>query len=206
MSSWKMLAALPATAILALVLVGCAADAAPPAAAPQPTRTPSAEPTATPSPTPREFTMPKKCAGIAPESRLTVFDDEEMVLLGGPDGAFGNDFLTDPTPEEQVGGISCMWGYPDSDFSSVTISVAPVLPAVRAEIMADFESQGLNEEQVGGASLFYVQGDKTITPAVVNVVRAESWISVITKVGGQEAYTEALEIADEVYAEVYQLD
>jgi hypothetical protein len=204
MSSWKTLAVLPATVVLALTLAGCTAQAEPPAAAPAPVGTASAEPTPTPAADARVFTMPEECADITPASRLTVFNEDAMVLLGGPGGVFGSDFLSDPTPEESLGGISCMWGYPDSDFSSVTVSVAPMLPATRSDVLESFASQGLNEEQIGTATLFYVQGDKTITPAVVNVVRAESWISVITKVGGPEAYADALEISDEVYAEVYQ--
>jgi hypothetical protein len=125
------------------------------------------------------------------------------VLLGGPDGKYGTDYLADATPEEQAGGISCIWGFADSEISSLTVSVAPLSASTRPDIVASFNEQGLNEATIDDAVTFAVQGDKNLNPAVYNVLRGDSWISVIATIGGTDSYNEAVEVAAEVHAIVY---
>jgi hypothetical protein len=40
-------------------------------------------------------------------------------------------------------------------------------------------------------------------PAELHVIRAESWISVIEAVGGEERFQQATELVDEVTGQVY---
>jgi hypothetical protein len=203
MSSWKSLVVLPLAIALALPLAGCSGDGEAQELTPPDKPTPVVTPTASPGASDLSFTMPEECATILPQARLDAFAASGLVLLGGPDGKYGNDYLTDATPEEQAGGISCIWGFADSEVSSVTISIAPLSPSTRPDVVDSFTEQGLNEGLEDGAATFGVQGDKQLNPAVFNVLRAESWISVIETIGGPEAYTEAVAIAGEIYARVY---
>jgi hypothetical protein len=188
-----------------LLLSGCSAsaDAPDPAETAAPTATAEPTATATPSAEDLEFTMPTECLDIFPPSRQDAFAAAGEVLLGGPGGTFGTDYLADPTPEEQAGGISCIWGSAESEISSFTVSVAPVTAETRPGIVQSFVEQGLNEGQADDATTFGVEGDRRLDPAVINELRDDSWISVIATEGGTAAYAESLEIAAEVHDAVY---
>lgn len=187
-------------AALVLALAGCtgAPVAEPTAAAPSVEPTPSAA-----AATPAVFTQPDDCgAGILPESRLAALDDLGLVLLGGPGGKYGTDYSADPTPEEQLGGVSCIWGFDASDISSITISVAPLSADTRLQALDDFATQGLVEE-LTDTTATYTQVGGDDEPTITNVLRDDSWISVLSTVGGDENAAESLTIADEVAATVY---
>jgi hypothetical protein len=205
MSSSKALAVLPLAIALVAALAGCTAESAPQAApTAEATETPTAEPTQA-APNDFVFTMPTDCASMLPQSRIDEFAAEGIVLLGGPGGRYGSDYLVDATPEEQAGGISCIWGFSDSEVSSFTISVAPLSGATRPAVVASFTEQGLNEQTTEDAVAYGVQGDRTLDPAIMNVLRGESWISVIATIGGLDSYTRAVEISGEVYEQVYSV-
>ena len=201
MSSSKSLAVLPLAVALLVVLAGCAAEE-PSDAAPTATATEAPEPTATPEAVKLSFAMPTDCMEMVPQSRVDAFSAEGIILLGGPGGKY-SDYLSDATPEEQAGGISCIWGFEDSEVSSFTISVAPLTAATRPAVIASFAEQGLNEEVVGDAVAYGVQGDRTLDPAIMHVLRGESWISVIATIGGTDSYNQSVEIAQEVHDSVY---
>lgn len=167
------------------------------------TATPSETASASPSAVPEVFTMPTTCADIVPASRVASFADQDLVLLGGPGGRYENDYLADPTPEENAGGISCIWGFSDTEVSSITVSVAPVNPDSRGGVIDSLLAAGLNESQLENASVYGKEGDTDYNPAVINAVSADSWISVITTVGGPAAYEDAKAIVAEVTASVY---
>jgi hypothetical protein len=201
MSSSKSLAVLPLAVALLVVLAGCAAEE-PPQAAPTASATEAPEPTATPESVKLTFAMPTDCTEMVPQSRIDAFEAEGIILLGGPGGKY-TDYLSDATPEEQAGGISCIWGFADSEVSSFTISVAPLTAATRPAVIASFAEQGLNEQVVGDGVAYGVQGDRTLDPAIMNVLRGESWISVIATIGGTDSYNQSVEIAQEVHDSVY---
>jgi hypothetical protein len=202
MRSLKSLATLSGTVIVLLALAGCSAPEPEPTTtpdAPTPVVTPTEEPTAEP----RVFSMPDSCTEVFPQSRVDSWESEGIVLLGGPDGRYGNEYLADKTPEERAGGISCIWGYSDSEVSSFTVSIAPLSAATRPDIVESFTSQGLNEATDASGTVFAVQGDTTLNPAVFNRLLGQGWISVIATIGGPEAYDEVVDIADEVTELVY---
>ena len=201
MSSFTSLAVLPLGVALLVVLAGCSAEE-PPVAAPTASATQAPEPTPTPDAVKLAFTMPTDCNAMVPQSRIDAFTAEGIILLGGPGGKYA-DYLSDATPEEQAGGISCIWGFADSEVSSFTISVAPLTPATRPDVVASFGEQGLNEQIVGDGVAYGVQGDRTLDPAIMNVLRGESWISVIATIGGTDSYNQSVEIAQEVHDSVY---
>ncbi|WP_240034676.1 hypothetical protein [Glaciihabitans arcticus] len=195
--------AVPALALTALLLLTGCAGSEPQAGPPVTEESPAASATPEPTEDPAVFTKPTECDAILPPERLADFDAQGLALLGGPGGKYGTEYLADPTPEENLGGITCIWGFADSDFASVTISVAPVTAADRSGIVSSLTDQGLNEESEGEATTFAVQGDADSQPAVVNVLRFDSWISVIETVGGEEFYAEAVLLASEVGETVY---
>ena len=202
MRSSKNLLVLTGSVALLLALAGCSN------AEPEPTATPDAPapvetPTSTPTAEPRVFTLPDSCNAIFPQSRVDSWEAEGIVLLGGPDGKYGNAYLNDKTPEERAGGISCIWGYEDSEVSSYTVSVAPLTQETRPDIVESFTDQGLNEATDVSGTVFAVQGDTTLNPAVFNRLLGQGWISVLATIGGPEAYAESLAIADEVTNLVY---
>ena len=202
MGSSKSLAVLPIAVALLMALAGCSADEAQPTPATvEPTASPT--PTATAEPANLTFAMPTDCTAILPQSRVDRFTTEGIELLGGPGGKYGNDYLADATPEQQAGGITCIWGFTDTEVSSFTISVAPLTAATRPAVVASFAEQGLNEETTEDAVAYGVQGDRTLDPAIMNVLRGDSWISVIATIGGRDSYEQSVEIADEVHDLVY---
>jgi len=202
MRSSKSLLAVTGSVALLLALAGCSN------AEPEPTATPDAPvpvetPTSTPTPEPRVFSLPDSCNAIFPQSRVDSWESEGIVLLGGPDGKYGNAYLNDKTPEERAGGISCIWGYEDSEVSSYTVSVAPLTQETRPDIVESFTEQGLNEATDVSGTVFAVQGDTTLNPAVFNRLLGQGWVSVIATIGGPESYAESVAIADEVTELVY---
>jgi len=194
-----MARALVLVAALALVLSGCATEQLPPPAPEQTEVAPSVEPTVAPL----VFTLPQDCESILPETRLEKFAELGLVLLGGPGGKYGTDYLADQTPEEQLGGITCIWGFDSSDLSSVTVSVAPLSADTRAQALDGFATQGLEEVLTESTASYNQTGDPEEMPAVTNVLREESWISVIKTVGGDAEFDEAVAIAGEAASAAY---
>jgi hypothetical protein len=192
--------ALIAAATIVVALAGCTgAPVEEPSAS-----APSTEPTANAAtPSALVFTQPGDCAaGILPSTRLESLDDLGLTLLGGPGGKYGTEYSADPTPEEQLGGISCIWGFDESDISSITISVAPLSDDTRLQTLDEFATQGLVEQLTEDTAIYsQVGGDDE--PSITNVLRDDSWISVLSTVGGEENAAESLVIADEVAAQVY---
>ncbi len=194
-----------AAAVAVAVLSGCSGQQP---LVESPSTVPTAEPTVveTAAPVAETFTQPEVCASILPSERLLDFESRGYVLLGGPDGRYGDEYLLDPSPEQEAGGVTCIWGATDTEISSVTISVAPLSPSSRATAVASLTDQGLNEDVDDTSTVYWQIGDTALQPAIVNVLTADSWISVIQTIGGTTAYGEAETLAREVRAQVYTAD
>jgi len=189
-------------AALALALAGCGGGEPTAEPTPSPTATPTPTPTTTATETEFRFVQPEDCASALPASRLAAFEDAGLSLLGGPGGKYGVHYLAEPTPEENAGGITCIWGDADTDASSITVSIAP-LGTNRPTVVQSLIDQGLNEAIDGDVTLYAVQGDEDHAPAILNVLRPESWISVIQTIGGAASFDEALTVADEAATTAY---
>lgn len=199
-------------AALVTALAGCASPAAPEPAPVPITASPdpgAGEPTASARPSPAAtgvFRMPNSCTQMLPESRLEALSAEGYQLLGGPGGLYGDSYYADKTPQQELGGITCIWGSETEDLSVLDLSVAPVTPATRAGIIERLIGQGLNETVLGEAVVYGRFGDMAGAGAVVNAVRNDSWIGVISSFGGQEHYDLATAIATEMAVAVYTSD
>ena len=190
-------------ALLGVLLAGCGSPAAPGVRA-------SSEPSAeapvseTAASVVEVFGLPADCASILPASRLAEFEADGIVLLGGPGGIYGDEYLAEPSPEQQAGGITCIWGPLDTEMSVVTISVAPLSAATRPALVQSLAvDQGLNETTGDGVAYYWLLGDRDHHPAMLNVLTADSWISIIQTIGGTDNYAEAERIAAEVHEQVY---
>lgn len=195
--------AIISAALLGVLLAGCAQQEAPSGA---PSSAPGVEPSAseTAAPAVEVFTLPTACADILPASRLEQFAADGDVLLGGPGGLYGDEYLLDPSPEQNLGGITCIWGRPDTEVSSVTVSVAPLPSEARGAVVNDLSvTQGLNESIGEGVTYYWKLGDRDDHPAILNALTDDSWISIILTIGGIDNYTTAEKIAAEAHARVY---
>lgn len=193
-------------ALLVLAIAGCSGPQVEEGVA-VPTETPEPTPTAPPvtgeQPVSYRFVAPTTCEELLPASRLDAFAADGLELLGGPGGVYGTDYFAEPTPEEQVGGITCVWGDEQRPQTTLTISVAALSAATRAQVVADLVAQGLNEAQIGNAISYGVVGDDVSAPCVLNLVRTESWISVLGALGGEDNFMHATQLAEEVRSQVY---
>lgn len=200
----RPLAAIAFAVPLLFLAAGCAPTTepvvAPTTAAPEPEVEPTTEPTVDEA----EFTQPVLCSEALTRAHITEFEASGYVLLGGPEGKYGNEYLDGPTPEEEAGGISCFWGDNSTDITSIIVSVAPLGPSTRAGIVIELEESGLNETATDTTTSFGRFGDDAGIAAIYNVLRNDSWISVISTTGGQDVYNHLVEIADGVASLVYR--
>lgn len=191
-----------AAALAVVLLAGCAPEPAggdgpdSPSPSTEPSSTPSSSPTPDTAPV---FRMPRQCAELLTPETAAEFDAAGLDLLGGP----GQPYFADPTPEERAGGISCVWGDESDPASTIVISVAPVTTASRSGIVATLVEQGLNESVVDGAISYAQIGDEVSAHAVLNVLRLDSWISVLEALGGEARFQHATRLLDEVTSRVY---
>jgi len=148
--------------------------------------------TATPEVAPVTFTQPSLCTEILPPSAVAGLAEDGIELTQGP-GSNSSDpiFVDSKTPEERAGGISCLFSIPGDEESGVYVllSVAPIEPAVRPEIIADFSDQGLIEGSApDGAVTYWKWGDEIFVPAFHNSLYEDSWYSALLQPGGRGAY------------------
>jgi hypothetical protein len=192
------------TAGAIVLLAGCVPPAASgdgtPSANPDPTPTQSSSNPSTSVPV---FEQPDACTDILTPETIAAFEADGLELLGGPGGTYGGEYFPEETTEEAAGGITCVWGDEEVLATTVVISVAPVTTATRSGIVSDLIARGLIESQIDGAITYGQIGDESITPATLNVIRSDSWISVLEAVGGEDRFQRATELVDEVTRRVY---
>jgi hypothetical protein len=186
-----------------MLLAGCAPQPAEGDDTPAPSTEPTTIETETPQPGRPEFAMPDDCVEIITAETAADFAAAGLDLLGGPGGVYGENYFDDPTPEERVGGITCVWGDEAVPASTVIASVAPITPSTHSDIVSALIESGLVESQVDGTLTYARIGDDVSAPAELHAIRTESWISVIEAVGGEDRFQHATELLDEVTGQVY---
>lgn len=167
---------------------------------PDPTPAPTTE---APAPTVTEFRMPATCTDLITPETAARFAADGLDHLGGPGGRYGQEYFVDPTPEEQAGGITCVWGDESVAATTVIVSVAPITTATRSGIVGSLLDSGLIESQVDGGLTYARLGDEVSAPGELHVIRTDSWISVIEALGGEDRFQRATELVDEVTEQVY---
>lgn len=191
-------------------LSGCAA--AEPTPTPTSTETSTATPSSTPKPTSTAaltFTMPKDCTTILPADVVAGFSAKNIILLAGPGGKYGDELITDPTPEMTAGGISCYFGIDNQDPNllqiSDLISVAPLTSSTVDGIAASLVAQGLKkgEDEHGNVTYGLIGATNGQAPATYNVLYPDAWISVIAGKGGQAELETNVALANAVYSSTF---
>ena len=192
-----------------LALAGCAPTESP-TAGPNPTET--TQPTGGPTETPVQtefFSMPADCTSILPAAQVDTFAADGIVLLAGPGGKYGNELITDPTPEMVAGGISCYFGVDNEDLTllrvNFLVSAVSLDATNRQNVIDDLSSQGLaramNERgEVTFGILGVSEGQST---ANYNVIASDSWISVLSSDGGEAAFVAIVSLANDVHIANY---
>jgi len=195
--------AVGAAALAVALLTGCTPQPAEGDDTPAPSTEPTPIETATAQPGTPEFAMPDECVELITAETAADFAAAGLDLLGGPGGLYGENYFGDPTPEEEVGGITCVWGDEDVPASTVIVSVAPITASTQSDVVSSLIASGLVESLVDGTLTYARIGDDVSAPAELHAIRAESWISVIEAVGGEDRFQHATELVDEVTAQVY---
>lgn len=192
-----------------LLAVGLGACAAEPIEAPEPiaapTTAPEPEPATEPEPEPElVFAMPTDCTEILPTARVASLEAQNLQLLGGPGSIYGDDFFFDETPEQLVGGISCVWGQEGVDLSTILLSVAPLNAATRAQTIDDLIAQGYIAYDRDDSSLAYgLIGDAGGPPAIYNLITNDAWFSMLNSLGGRAGFDESILLTEELRGVAY---
>ena len=205
------LATAAAASALLLTLAACAPEQpAPtePVAEPSSEPTPSPEPSeTTPEPSPEPelvFTMPADCTVILPADRVGTLEAQGLTLLGGPGSLYGDEYFGDQTPEQLIGGMSCVWGQEGVDLSTILFSVAPLNAVSRESTINDLVAQGYVPFEREDSSLaFGVLGEEGIGPAIYNLITDDAWFSVLNSLGGQTGFDESVLFTEEMRGVAY---
>lgn len=199
----RVRAVLGAAVLSIALLSGCTPEPPETDTSPSSGSEPTPSETATSGPAVPVFGMPELCVDFLTPETAAAFAADGLDLLGGPGGVYGEDYFDGPTPEEQEGGITCVWGDEEVPASTVIVSVAPITTSSRSRIVGALIENGLVESTVEGALTYARIGDDVSAPAELHIIRNESWISVIEAVGGEDRFQQATELVDEVTEQVY---
>lgn len=191
-----------AAVLLAPVLLVLLAACDPGPAAPTGTPVPSASgssPIATSEPV-AEFTAPSSCSELLGPLEAQ-FAADGLVLFSSTDGTG----IYAPIASTQEGGdpFSCWYGKDGVDLSTIEIAAQAVDEQQHEGIVAVLESEGF-ELTLDEDRATYVQvGDEGATPAIVHVLRPDSWLTGYSALGGPDRVAVLTEYLEQVGAQLY---
>lgn len=147
------------------------------------------------------FVAPANCTELLPDQALATLEASEVSLVRGPGSPSEEGIYPEgQTPEELIGGLSCLFAVPGEEDSGLTIilSAAAVDPSVRPEIINDFIAEGLNTGLTAdGSGLTYWRwGDDVNVTALHNALYQDSWYSALIQPGGRSAYDQGVALVD----------
>jgi hypothetical protein len=146
------------------------------------------------------FIPPADCTTLLPQPAIASLAAEGIELVKGPGSSSTEPiFVEGQTPEELVGGISCLYSVPGEEETAVSIilSVAPVTQAARPTVIDDLLAQNLNVGQSGdGALTYWIWGDEFNVPALHNNLYHDSWYSALLQPGGRAAYDKGVALVE----------
>jgi hypothetical protein len=192
-----------ATAVLALVLSSCSMETTPAVDDDRDlvTETPN-EPEESVA---LSFVQPADCTGILPDNVVQALADDGIELVRGP-GSSSPDaiYVEGQTPEELIGGFSCLFAPPGDEETGIYIllSVAAVDESVRPGIINSFIGEGLNTglTTTGTGSTYWRWGDDVNVAALHNALYPDSWYSALIQPGGRSAYDRGVSLVDSMRA------
>lgn len=147
------------------------------------------------------FVAPANCTELLPDQALASLEASGVSLVRGPGSPSEEGIYPEgQTPEELIGGLSCLFAVPGEEDSGLTIilSAAAVDPSVRPQIIDDFITEGLNTGLTAdGSGLTYWRwGDDVNVTALHNALYQDSWYSALIQPGGRSAYDQGVALVD----------
>ena len=154
----------------------------------------------------REFSLPTICQDILPDAAIEELTSGGITLLRGPgSGSTDSVYPEGPSPQEERGGLSCLFGNAD-ETATYTLSIAPITQLSRSEVIDGLLAQQLNPGQTAdGVLTYWIQGDQATVPAIYNAVYTDAWYEALVFPGGRVAYEEASSLVSEMREHTMQV-
>jgi len=148
------------------------------------------------------FSRPADCTSVLTDQGLALLTPRGIELIAGP-GSPSNDpiYVEGQTPEELVGGLSCLFAVPGEADTGINIilGTASLDTAIRPAVIEDLLAQQLNVGQTNdGALTYWKWGDEVIVPAIHNSLYGDSWYSALVQPGGRESYDLGVALVQEM--------
>jgi hypothetical protein len=143
------------------------------------------------------FRAPANCTDLLPDSALEQLNAAGIDLVRGPGSASSEPvFIEGQTPEELVGGLSCLFTVPNEDEGGpqILLSVAAVSPDARPGVINGLLDQELNVGQSNDGALTYWKWGDEVGAAEHNALYQDSWYSAILQPGGRSAYDQGVDL------------
>lgn len=154
------------------------------------------------------YSRPSDCTALLNDAGAALLEAQGVELIAGP-GSPSNDpiYVEGQTPEELVGGLSCLYAIPGEVDTGINIILGTALvdDAIRPTVIDDLLAQQLNVGQTAdGALTYWKWGDEVIVPAIHNSLYADSWYSALIQPGGRESYDLGVALVQEMRATTTQ--
>jgi hypothetical protein len=138
------------------------------------------------------FAPPSDCTTLLSDAGLALLDPLGIELVKGP-GSPTNEpiYVEGQTPEELIGGLSCLFAIPGEEDTGVNIvlSAAEVDASVRPAVVTALVDQRLNTGLTSdSAATYWRWGDDVNVTAIHNSLYPDSWYSALLQPGGRESY------------------
>ena len=148
------------------------------------------------------YSRPSDCTALLNDTGAALLEAQGVELIAGP-GSPSNDpiYVEGQTPEELVGGLSCLYAIPGEVDTGINIILGTALvdDAIRPTVIDDLLAQQLNVGQTAdGALTYWKWGDEVIVPAIHNSLYADSWYSALIQPGGRESYDLGVALVQEM--------
>jgi hypothetical protein len=154
------------------------------------------------------FSRPTDCTSVLTEDGLALLTPNGIELIAGPGSPTNSPiYVEGQTPEELVGGLSCLFGVPGEEDTGINIilGVASVDAAIRPTVIEDLIAQQLNVGQTSdGALTYWKWGDQVIVPAIHNSLYGDSWYSALIQPGGRQSYDLGVALVQEMRTQTTQ--
>lgn len=188
-------------AVICLVLTSCAMEVEP--EVDEPADVVEEAPADETAPGELRFVAPADCTELLPDQALAGLEQTGVSLVRGPGSPSAEGIYPEgQTPEELIGGLSCLFAVPGEEDAGLTIilSAAAVDPSVRPEIINGFITEGLNTGLTSdGSGLTYWRwGDEVNVTALHNALYQDSWYSALIQPGGRGAYDQGVTLVDQM--------
>jgi len=154
------------------------------------------------------FSRPTDCASLLTADGLALLTPSGIELIAGP-GSPSNDpiYVEGQTPEELIGGLSCLYAVPGEADTGINIilGTAALDAAIRPTVIEDLLAQQLNVGQTtDGALTYWKWGDDVIVPAIHNSLYNDSWYSALIQPGGRQSYDLGVALVQEMRTQTTQ--